>query len=138
MTIFYNMVKRVAVAASGTRVLKIPFKVSWLCAVIKNDLSLTSTHSSSSSSSSESTTRIEVSSLRRVILRSVSFLLYFALNLIYVSQPFMHEIVSPTIPIIMSYRLIECTVQICRCLNILLHVVALTREMSVSAYFAPR
>jgi hypothetical protein len=80
---------------------------------------------------------IEVSSPRRVILRSVSFLLYFTLNLIYVSQPFMHEIVSPIIPIIMSHRLTEHVIQICGCLNILLHVIALTKVMPIFAYLAP-
>jgi vesicle coat complex subunit len=101
-------------------------------------LSRTLTHSSSSSSSYESTVRIEVSSPRKFILRSVSFLLYFTLNLIYVSRPFMHEIIRPIIPIIMSYGLTEYTIQICSCLNIPFHVVALTRAMSVSAYLAPR
>jgi hypothetical protein len=94
------MVKRGAVTGSGTRVLTIPCKVSWLCAVITDDLSLTSTHASSSSSSSVSTVRIVVSSPRGVILRSVSFLLYFTLDFIYVSQPLMHKVIGPTIPII--------------------------------------
>jgi hypothetical protein len=132
------MVKRAVVDASSTRVLTIPCKVSWLCTFTIDDLSSASIHSSSSSSSYESTMRIEVSSPRRVILCSVSFLLYFALNLIYVSLSFMHEIVSPTIHVIVSYILTERAMKICRCLNILLHVVSLTRVMFFFAYLAPR
>jgi hypothetical protein len=131
------MFKRAAVAASSARVLTVPCEVSWLCVVVTDDLSSASTHTSSSSSSSESTMRVEVSSPRGVILRSVSFLLYFTLNFVYVSRPFMHEVISPTIPIIMPHRLTECEIQICGCLNIFLHVIALTRAMSILAYLAP-
>jgi hypothetical protein len=65
-------------------------------------------------------------------------LLCFTLDLVYVPRSFMHKVISPTILIIMSYGFTECTVYICRCLDILLHVILLTSTMFVFAYLALR
>jgi hypothetical protein len=104
------MLEGVAIVASSARVMTVPCEMSWLCAVMIDDLSSASNHTSSSSLSSESTARIEVSSPRGVVLCSVSFLLYFALNFLYIYRPFMHEIIIPTLPIIMSHGIIECAI----------------------------
>jgi hypothetical protein len=50
----------------------------------------------------------------------------------------MHEIIIPTILLIMSHILAECAENIGRCMDIFLHIITFTRAMSSSTYLAPR
>jgi hypothetical protein len=49
----------------------------------------------------------------------------------------MHEVISPTILLIMPHIFAECTINIGRCLDIFLHIITFTRAMFGSAYLTP-
>jgi hypothetical protein len=49
----------------------------------------------------------------------------------------MHEVINPTILLIIPHRFEEFTIKVGGCLDIFLHIITFTRAMSGSTYLSP-